>query len=124
MPASIRPALQTLLPRLATVIAEVLPRLRAQVIYNDFHESNILVRFEPHLSVVGTIDFGDLVFGPLVQDLAVCVASLIHWSPDPVFAAACLVHGYQRSMPLEAADLAVLKDLVLARLLLQVGIVA
>ncbi|RVD46291.1 aminotransferase class III-fold pyridoxal phosphate-dependent enzyme [Mesorhizobium sp. M4B.F.Ca.ET.169.01.1.1] len=100
-----------------------LPRLRSQVIYNDFHESNVLVRAEPVLEVVGVIDFGDMVYGTVAQDLAVAVASFIHWSPEPVAAAAAVVRGYQRYMPLEAADLAVLKDLVLARLILQVGLV-
>jgi hypothetical protein len=65
-----------------------------------------------------------MVYGPVAQDLAVTIASLIHWSSDPVFAASCLARGYQRFMPLEAEDLALLRDLVLARLMLQVGIVA
>jgi 4-aminobutyrate aminotransferase-like enzyme/Ser/Thr protein kinase RdoA (MazF antagonist) len=124
IPPSITAVVQTLLPRFSQVILETLPRLRAQVIYNDFHESNVLVRFDPALAVDGVIDFGDMVFGPIAQDVAVAVASLIHWTADPVFAAAALVRGYQRFMPLEAADLSVLKDLVLARLVLQVGLVS
>jgi 4-aminobutyrate aminotransferase-like enzyme/Ser/Thr protein kinase RdoA (MazF antagonist) len=124
LPSAVAHIVQALLPRLAQVVHETLPRLRAQVIYNDFHESNVLVRFDPALTVEGVIDFGDMVHGPVAQDLAVAVASLIHWSPEPVFAAAALVRGYQRHMPLEAADLSVLKDLVLARLVLQVGLVS
>jgi len=124
IPASIAAIVEKLLPRLSKVIDEELPRLRSQVIYHDFHESNVLVRFDPDLVVEGVIDFGDMVFGPVAQDLAVSIASLIHWTPDPLFAAAALVRGYQRFMPLEAADLAVLKDLVLARLVLQVALVS
>ncbi len=124
MPATLAPVLDTLLPQISDVLTNRLPKLRAQVIYNDFHESNVLVTFDPALSVDGVIDFGDMIFGPVAQDLAVMVASLIHWTPDPVFAAHCLVRGYQRSMPLEQEDLAILRSLVLARLLLQVGLVA
>lgn len=124
LPSELAPTYDDLLPRLRRLVSDILPTLRAQVIYNDFHESNALVQFEPHLAVEGVIDFGDMIYGPVVQDLAVAVASLIHWTPDPVFAAGCIVRGYQRHMPLEAADLAVLKDFVLARLLLQVGLVA
>lgn len=124
IPAEIRTVVRAFLPRLSHVIHEVLPRLRSQVIYNDFHESNVLVRFNPSLSVEGVIDFGDMVHGPVVQDLAVAVASLMHWTRDPVLAAGALVRGYQRSMPLEAADLDVLKDLVMGRLILQVGLVS
>ena len=124
MPSSIAPLFAAILPRLSQVVSETLPTLRAQVIYNDFHESNVLVSADEPMVVEGVIDFGDMIFGPVVQDIAVCAASLIHWSPDPVFAAGCLVRGYQRHMPLEAADLAVLKDMILARLLLQVGLVS
>ncbi|MFD1744991.1 aminotransferase class III-fold pyridoxal phosphate-dependent enzyme [Rhizobium helianthi] len=124
MPDVLASTLQNLMPGLREVIAEKLPRLRGQVIYHDFHESNVLVRFDPAFAIDGVIDFGDMIFGPVVQDLAVCVASLIHWTPDPVFAATCLVRGYQRYMPLEKADLEVLRQLVLARLLLQVGLVS
>ena len=124
MPEALAPAVKVLLPQISDVLSNRLPKLRAQVIYHDFHESNVLVAFNPSLSVEGVIDFGDMIFGPVAQDLAVAIASLIHWTPDPVFAATCLMRGYQRSMPLEQEDLAVLRSLVLARLLLQVGLVA
>ncbi|MDR7127276.1 aminotransferase class III-fold pyridoxal phosphate-dependent enzyme [Pseudotabrizicola sp. 4114] len=124
LPADVVPLYQTLRPQLETMIETVLPGLRAQVIYNDFHESNVLVTRDKDLRVEGVIDFGDMIHGPLVQDIAVAVASLMHWATDPVFAAQCLVRGYQRHMALEAEDLAVLRQVVLARLLLQVGMVA
>lgn len=124
MPAPLKPVLDALLPQIADVLSNRLPKLRAQVIYHDFHESNVLVKFDPALSVEGVIDFGDMIFGPVAQDLAVSIASLIHWTPDPVFAANCLIRGYQRFMPLEQDDLALLRSLVLARLLLQVGLVS
>jgi 4-aminobutyrate aminotransferase-like enzyme/Ser/Thr protein kinase RdoA (MazF antagonist) len=124
MPERIRALTLALSPDLAQAVSEHLPKLRAQVIYNDFHESNVLAELDPDFSVQGVIDFGDMVYGPIAQDLAVAIASLIHWTPDPVFAATCLARGYQRFMPLDADDLAVLRRLVLARLLLQVGIVS
>ncbi len=124
VPQSIRDAVEALLPRFSRLVHDELPRLRAQVIHNDFHESNVLVRFTPSLEVSGVIDFGDMVFAPVAQDLAVSVASLIHWTPDPVHAAAVLVRGYQRFMPLEAGDLRVLRNLALARLVLQVALVS
>lgn len=124
MPERVRSITGNLLPGLSKTLTDSLPRLRAQIIYNDFHESNIIAAFDPSFGIAGVIDFGDMVYGSVAQDLAVTIASLIHWSPDPVFAAGCLARGYQRFMPLEAADLALLRDLVLARLMLQVGIVA
>lgn len=123
IPDEIRADIRPVLDSLANITCETLSRLRSQIIYHDFHESNVLVRDEPHLDVLGVIDFGDMIFGAVIQDVAVAVASLIHWSPDPVTAAAALVQGYQRHMPLEAADLAVLRELVLARMTLQVALV-
>lgn len=124
LPNQIAGLVATLLPRLQDTIRHALPRLRAQVIYNDFHESNALVSEGPDLSVVGVIDFGDMIFGPVAQDVAVAVASLVHWTDDPLRAAGALVRGYQRFVTLDPDDLAVLKDLILARLILQVGMVA
>jgi len=124
MPDRARPTVSALLPTLSKTLTGSLPKLRAQVIYNDFHESNVIATFDPSFSVAGVIDFGDMVYGAVAQDLAVTIASLVHWSSDQVFAASCLARGYQRFMPLEADDLALLRDLVLARLMLQVGIVA
>lgn len=124
MPAALLSALDRFLPQLADVILDRLPRMRAQVIYHDFHESNVLVSLDPSFRIDGIIDFGDMIFGPVVQDLGVTIASLIHWSTDPVYSAACLVRGYQRHMPLEAAELQILKPLVMARLLLQIALVA
>src|SRR5579859_2811093 len=123
IPESLRDDVGPLLKRFAETLPR-LTRLRSQVIYNDFHESNVLVRSAPSLEVCGIIDFGDMHYGAVIQDLAVAVASFIHWSPDPLAAAAALTRGYQRQMPLEAADLAVLLDLTLARLILHIGLVS
>lgn len=123
IPESLQDEVCPLLKRFGETLP-LLSRLRSQVIYNDFHESNVLVRYAPSLEVSGIIDFGDMHYGAVIQDLAVAVASFIHWSPDPLPAAAALTRGYQRYMPLEAADLAVLLDLTLARMILHIGLVS
>lgn len=110
--------------RIAGLVATLQPRLRVQVIYNHFHGSNVLVSSGLDLAVQGVIDFGDMIFAPLVQDLAVVVASLIHRADDPSRAAAALVCGYKSASSPEDADLAALQDLVLARLIFQVAMVA
>ena len=123
IPESLRDDVCPLLKRFAETLP-LLSGLRSQVIYNDYHESNVLVRYAPSLEVSGIIDFGDMHYGAVIQDLAVAVASFIHWSPDAVAAAAALTRGYQRYMPLEAADLALLLDLTLARMILHIGLVS
>lgn len=123
IPQDIETEVRKTLENLAHVTLPELARLRSQVIYHDFHESNVLVRKNGTLEVIGVIDFGDMIYGAVVQDIAVTTASLIHWTADPIAAATALVRGYQRHMPLEAADLAVLKDLVVARMILQIALV-
>lgn len=123
LPEAITKEVEGALAEFERVTLGLLPTLRSQVIHNDFHDSNVLVHYGPGLEVTGVIDFGDMVFGSVAQDLAVSVASLIHWSPDPLAAAASIVSGYQKYVPLERGDLAVLKNLVLVRLILQVGLV-
>ena len=57
---------------------EVLPRLpslRAQVVHSDGHAENLLRAESGSDEIVGIIDFGDMVHAPLVQDLAVTLAS-------------------------------------------------
>src|SRR5688572_13509736 len=52
-----------------------LPGLRAQVVHGDGHADNLLRKSSGSDEIVGVIDFGDMVHAPLVQDLAVMVAS-------------------------------------------------
>lgn len=120
LPEAVRDKALPVLARFGTHTAARLRRLRSQVIHHDVHESNLL--FDAGAATpFGVIDFGDMIYGTLAQDVAVPVASFIHWSPDPVLAAAAIVRGYQRHVPLSAEDLAVLYDLVMARLILQVA---
>lgn len=127
-----RPALMACLPdevreqaaphllRFTSETAPKLKRLRSQVIHHDVHESNLLFDADGSQRL-GIIDFGDMIHGALAQDVAVPVASFIHWSADPILAANAIVRGYQRHVPLGAEDLSVLFDLVMARMTLQVA---
>jgi 4-aminobutyrate aminotransferase-like enzyme/Ser/Thr protein kinase RdoA (MazF antagonist) len=111
-------------PILARFLSETTPRLkrlRSQVIHHDVHESNLLFDADGS-GALGIIDFGDMIHGTLAQDVAVPIASFIHWSADPVLAAGAIVRGYQRHVPLAAEDLDVLLDLVMARMILQVAL--
>jgi 4-aminobutyrate aminotransferase-like enzyme/Ser/Thr protein kinase RdoA (MazF antagonist) len=124
LPTSLHPAAEEILDRFASKTLPSMRSLRSQVIYNDFHESNVLVSKTDPLDIVGVIDFGDMIYGALAQDLAVSVASFIHWSRNLMTAAAAIVRGYQQFMPLQQEDLEVLLDLVLVRMLLQVALTA
>jgi 4-aminobutyrate aminotransferase-like enzyme/Ser/Thr protein kinase RdoA (MazF antagonist) len=111
------------LERFERRVLPVLPDLRAQPIHNDVSRDNALV--DPSGErVVGIVDFGDMVHAPLVNDVAVTVAEAIQGAPDPAGAALELVGGYQAVEPLREEELALLVDLVAARLVAAIAIAA
>lgn len=102
---------------------EVLPRLpslRAQVIHNDYHFHNVLVSPEDHDRVTGIIDFGDMVFAPLVGEVATAAAYHMASEPDPFAAPAQFVAAYHAALPLTAAEQDTVADLMAMRHLITV----
>ncbi|HEY9262964.1 aminotransferase class III-fold pyridoxal phosphate-dependent enzyme [Chitinophaga sp.] len=100
-----------------TEIVPQLPHLRMAVIHNDANDYNLLVKNE---TVAGLIDFGDMVYTQLINNLAIaCTYAMLH-QPDPLAAAALVVKGYHREWPLTAAEIACLYYLIAARLCISV----
>jgi 4-aminobutyrate aminotransferase-like enzyme/Ser/Thr protein kinase RdoA (MazF antagonist) len=102
-------------------VVPVLPALRASVIHNDANEYNVLVSDQ---RVVGIIDFGDMVDGYPVCDLAIAVAYTMLGKTSPLAAATHVVGGYHEVFPLTERELAVLFYLICMRLCLSVIISA
>lgn len=73
-------------------------------------------------AVTGLIDFGDVVHGPRVYDLAVGLAYALLDQPDLVATTRNVVGGYVAEHPLTALELQVVFDLVAARLAMSVAI--
>jgi len=100
-----------------TEIAPQLPGLRMAVIHNDANDYNLLVKND---AVAGLIDFGDMVYTQLVNNLAItCTYAMLH-REDPLAAAAAVVKGYHEAMPLTEQEIACLYYLVTARLCVSV----
>jgi 4-aminobutyrate aminotransferase-like enzyme/Ser/Thr protein kinase RdoA (MazF antagonist) len=104
--SAVRDALTGCLPRLRG--------LRSQAIHGDCHGSNLLVNPAAG-AVCGVLDFGDMIHAPLVLEPAVAMSELLTDGLVEVRDLAKLLEGYARVQPLEAADVAVLFDLVTAR---------
>lgn len=102
-------------------ISPVLETLRHQVIHNDLSGSNLLVNDDAS-AVVGILDFGDMVYAPLVCDLAITASYLITDTSDPLGALQAVCDGYEQVMPLHSAEREVLLDLVIARLVQRIVI--
>lgn len=92
------------------------------VLHNDLNDWNVLVarddRGTPCLG--GLIDFGDLVAGPVVCELAIAGAYLVLDHPHPERALAAFVAGYHGVTPLTGAQLDLLWPLLLMRLAVSV----
>lgn len=110
--------------RHARFIAPLLPGLRAQVIHNDCNPDNVLVSEADRTEVTGIIDFGDMVYAPLVSDLAVAVAYQVVGQPDPLAVASEMLAAYHAVYPLEPAEVDILFELARLRLTMSVCICA
>ena len=97
---------------------EVLPllgNLRWQIIHNDVNSSNVLVAEDDHECIAGIIDYGDMVHAPLVCDVAIAAGGFNHHTDDPVSAICEVAAGFDGVTPLEAEEVDLIYDLVLAR---------
>jgi hydroxylysine kinase len=89
--------------------------VRSQVIYNDLHSSNVLVDPEEPERLTGIIDFGDIVKSPLIIDVAVASAYLIHDGGSPLSRILEFLAGYSKVRLLTQDEVDLLYDLILTR---------
>ncbi|WDF65919.1 aminotransferase class III-fold pyridoxal phosphate-dependent enzyme [Flavobacterium sp. KACC 22763] len=99
---------------------EVLPelhRLRHAYIHNDANDYNVLVKDN---RISGLIDFGDMVYTALINNLAIaCVYAMLD-EKDPLAVAAKIVEGYHNSYALTEQELDLLYYLIAGRLCISV----
>ncbi|MBE9552000.1 MAG: aminotransferase class III-fold pyridoxal phosphate-dependent enzyme, partial [Proteobacteria bacterium] len=101
--------------------ADTLPRmkaLRAQLVHADVNEANMIVDPEDPARVAGIIDFGDIIHGTLVQDIATIAAERPFGDMAPLDGIVEVVRGYNAVTPLEPAEADILYDVIVSRLLL------
>jgi Ser/Thr protein kinase RdoA (MazF antagonist) len=104
------------LDRFDVAIAPVLPRLRHQVIHNDFNPFNLLVREDDPGTITGVLDFGDMIRAPLINDLAVATAYQVGRSGDALAPVLEIAAAYAAVNPLTAEESDLLYDLMATRL--------
>ncbi|AFD06329.1 aminotransferase class III-fold pyridoxal phosphate-dependent enzyme [Solitalea canadensis] len=94
-----------------------LPSLRTAVIHNDANDYNVLVSGN---SIVGLIDFGDMVFSQVINNVAIACTYAMLDKENPVMVAANVVKGYHHENPLTETEIEVLYYLICARLCISV----
>ena len=106
--------------------AHVVPMLtgfRQGVIHNAANNYNVLVD-EARQAVTGIVDFGDMVYSHLVNDVAVAMAYVALDAADPLGAAAAVVSGYHEAHQLTEPELEALFSLMCMRLCMSVCVAA
>jgi 4-aminobutyrate aminotransferase-like enzyme/Ser/Thr protein kinase RdoA (MazF antagonist) len=111
-PEASRVLVETVLDRFLAFLPQ-LARLRHQMVHNDLHPGNMLVDDEAR-GVTGLLDFGDMIHGPLIFDLAVTAAETVG-GMDPIEYAAHVVAGYDGILPLQPEEFAALFEAIIAR---------
>ncbi|WP_134345950.1 aminotransferase class III-fold pyridoxal phosphate-dependent enzyme [Flavobacterium psychrophilum] len=99
---------------------EVLPKihtLRHAYIHNDANDYNVLVDDN---TVTGLIDFGDMVYTALINNLAIACTYAMLSHEDPLSAATLIVRGYHESYALTTQELDALYYLIAGRLCISV----
>ncbi|MEM9533513.1 MAG: aminotransferase class III-fold pyridoxal phosphate-dependent enzyme [Pseudomonadota bacterium] len=86
--------------------------LRAQFIHNDLNPANVL---QAGGEISGIIDFGDMIHGPTIDDLAIAAAYALYDAGDEVATFRQLVQGWHRIDPLGRAEICMLPLLVATR---------
>ena len=110
-------------PMLERLRGEVLPSLNAcpsQVIHNDGHPYNLLRADAVSQDVVGLIDFGDMVYAPIINELAVTATTFQRRSSGGLGAVENLLVGFHGAHPLSDTEVSLLWDAIILRLLITV----
>lgn len=98
-------------------VQPLMPELRLQAIHQDVTDDNVVSRAEKSGRLVpeGVIDFGDVLKGWLVAELAVTCASLLHHADGDPFCILPAVKAFHAVCPLTEAEIEALWPLIVAR---------
>lgn len=100
----------------------LLPQLRAQVVHNDLNAYNVLVDATHHDEIAGILDFGDMVYTSLINDVAVGASYHVTTGEHALDTAAEFIAAYHAVTPLEPLEVDLLYDLITARFVTTVAI--
>lgn len=103
-------------------IVPALGRFRRSIIYGDANDYNVLVSDPWPLprQAVSVIDFGDILYGITVSEVAIAAAYAALGKKDVLRAAASVVAGYHEVFPLQEVEIAALYNLMGMRLAVSV----
>lgn len=98
-------------------VRPLLPYLRKQIIHNDANEWNVLVQ---NGQISGIIDFGDLAYSLLINELAIAITYACYDKENPLEWTSIIIKAYHSKLPIEENEIKVLYYLIAARLVISV----
>ncbi len=98
-------------------LSEMSGDLRMGVCYHDANDFNLIVNPDSG-RISGIIDFGDVLFAPVVSEVAIAMAYCAMNKKNPLEAAAHVLAGYYKVFRLEAHELDIIYEYVMGRLLI------
>jgi hydroxylysine kinase len=107
--------------RYLTHVAPSIGEFRQGVIHNDLNLHNLFVDSDDHSRISGCIDFGDAVWAPVVNDLAIATAYQLDVR-QPLRSILQVTQAYHALCPLKPLDVDHVFDLVAMRFVLTVAI--
>jgi hydroxylysine kinase len=119
--AALRALATNTLDRFDRFVAPALPGLRWQVIHGDLNPHNVLGNPAAPQQVTGILDFGDMVLTPVICDLAIAAAYCIE-PGNPAASLGNFAAAWATEYPLTAAEIALIPDLVAARMVTTLAI--
>ena len=99
------------------LVAPCIPELRKAYIHSDFNEWNVLVEGD---QAIGLIDFGDMVYSPLINEVATALCYL-SYDKDSFFDwTTPFLKAYHKVIPLKTKEVGLLYYLIATKLCISV----
>ena len=98
-------------------VIPISPELRMTYIHSDANEYNILI---DQNQVSALIDFGDMVYAPLINELATAVTYMCYDKENIFDFSLPLIHAYHQVIPLQEKEISLLYYLIAAKLCISV----
>ena len=126
--AGVAGAIDVIAERYERHVVPLLDRLPQRILHNDLNDFNVLVTgsltTDEGVQVSGVVDFGDMVHGHAVNDVAIAVAYMMLGADDPLAALVEVVRGYVAVAPLTEPEMDALFGLAAMRLCMSACIAA
>jgi 4-aminobutyrate aminotransferase-like enzyme/Ser/Thr protein kinase RdoA (MazF antagonist) len=112
-----RKLVQYFMQQFRELVQPEIPKLKKSIIHNDANDWNVLVQ---QGKVAGIIDFGDITYGPLINELTVAITYVMMDKEDPIKWACYVLQAYHQVIPLTILEADLLYYLVAGRLCISV----